>query len=57
MSGRGEILCPILFTTYIDDLLAALQRLRVGCHWRSHFVAAVCYGDDLALLAPSSSAL
>ena len=34
-----------------------LCELGVGCHWDSLFAGAVCYGDDLVLLAPSPSAL
>ena len=29
----------------------------MGCFWKHHFVGAVCYADDVALLAPSPSAL
>ncbi len=54
---QGGVLSPILFTIYIDDLLISLQNLAVGCFWRSRFTGAVCYADDLALLAPSASAL
>ena len=48
---------PILFTIYIDDLLAELEELGVGCYWNNHFLGAVCYADDIALLAPSPAAL
>ena len=46
-----------MFTVYIDDLLADLESSGVGCFWNQHFVGAVCYADDVALLAPSPSAL
>ena len=48
---------PILFTVYIDELLLELEKAGVGCYWRHHFVGAVCYADDVALLDPSPSAL
>ena len=51
---QGGVLSPILFTVYIDDLL---QEKGVGCYWNQHFAGAVCYADDIALLAPSPSAL
>ena len=54
---QGGVLSPILFTVYIDELLIQLKQLGVGCHWKHHFVGAVCYTDDLALLAPSQAAL
>ena len=54
---QGGVLSPILFTIYIDDLLGDLCKLGAGCHWDSLLAGAVCYGDDLVLLAPSPSAL
>ncbi len=50
---QGGVLSPILFTIYIDDL----SRLGVGCYWYSIYAGALCDADDLALLAPSPSAL
>ena len=47
----------ILFTIYIGDLLTALEKNGVGCFWNHHYVGAVCYADDTALVSPSSSAL
>ena len=29
----------------------------VGCYWGAHFVGAVCYADDIFLLAPCPSAM
>ena len=54
---QGGVLSPILFTIYVDDLLADLDKQGVGCFWRYHFVDAVCYADDIALIALSPSAL
>ena len=54
---QGGVLSPILFTLYIDDLLKSLEEHGAGCYWKHHFVGAVCYADDVALLAPSPSAL
>ena len=54
---QGGVLSPILFTIYIDDLLDDLVSLGVGCFWDSHYAGALCYADDLVLLAPSPSAL
>ena len=45
---------PVLFS---DGLLCTLQESVVGCHLGCDFVGGVCYADDLALLAPSPSAL
>ena len=54
---QGGVLSPILFTIYIDDLLTTLENNGVGCFWKHHYVGAVCYADDVALLAPSPFAL
>ena len=51
---QGGVLSFILFTIYIDD---ELEKSSVGCYWNQHFVGAVCYADDITLLAPSPSAL
>ena len=42
---------------YIDELLIRLERLRTGCYSGCFFVGALCYADDIVLLAPSPSAL
>ena len=54
---QGGVLSPILFTIYMDDLLLGLKDLGIGCYWDGFFVGAVCYADDVAILAPSPSAL
>ena len=54
---QGGVLSPVLFTIYLDSLLDGLEGLGVGCHLDSCFVGALCYADDLILLAPCPSAL
>ena len=54
---QGGVLSPILFTTYVDDLLLQLEKASIGCYWKHHYLGAVCYADDIVLLAPSPSAL
>ena len=51
------VLSPILFTVYLDQLLQRLTSLHIGCHAGHHYVGSLCYADDIALLAPSPSAL
>ena len=41
----------------MDYLLDQLSQLGVGCFWESHYAGALCYADDLVLLAPSPLAL
>lgn len=54
---QGGVLSSILYTVYNDDLLVALTNLGVCCFSEESFVGAVCYADDLALLAPLALAL
>lgn len=54
---QGGVLSPILFTVYVDELLQRLSSLDIGCHVGHQYVGSLCYADDIALLAPSPSAL
>ena len=54
---QGGVLSPILFTVYIDELLTRLSRLGIGCYSGHLFAGSLGYADDIALLAPSPSAL
>ena len=54
---QGGVLSPVLFTIYMDILLNKLKECGVGCYWDGLFVGALCYADDLILLAPCPSAL
>ena len=53
-------LSPVILltlTVYVNDLLQELKKTGVECYWDNHFVGALCYADDIALLAPSAAAL
>ena len=54
---QGGIISPILFCVYLDGLLVQLRNSGIGCHIGNFFVGALAYADDLALLAPSASAM
>ena len=54
---QGSVLSPVLFAVYLDGLLSELEGSGVGCYWGAHFVGAVCYADDIALLTPCPSAM
>ena len=54
---QGGILSPILFVFYIDELLLRLKRSRYGCHIGDVFMGCFSYADDVALVAPSMTAL
>ena len=51
------MLSPILFTVYVDSLLCALRESGRGCYGHSIFAGALCYADDLKILAPSADGL
>ena len=42
---------------YLDELLQHLSTLDIDRHVGHHYVGSLCYADDIALLAPSPSAL
>ena len=54
---QGGILSPKFFSLYIDDLIKMLRKKGIGCHVLEMFVACILFADDMALMAPSRSAL
>ena len=54
---QGGISSPKFFSLYIDGLIDVLRRSGLGCHLIHKFVGAILFADDLALFAPSRSAL
>ena len=50
---QGSIASPTFWAVYLDPLLSQLRREGVGCHLAGIFMGAVCYADDLILLAPN----
>ena len=54
---QGGILSPKFFSLYIDDLVKILKKKGIGCHVLEMFVACILFADDMALMAPSRSAL
>jgi len=54
---QGGIASPVLFCVYLDELLQRLHESSVGCNIGSVFVCALAHADDIALLAPTSSAI
>ena len=48
---------PRFFALYVDGMLKILRSSGVGCHLLKLFVGAFLFADDLALVAPSRSAL
>jgi hypothetical protein len=54
---QGSVLSPVLFSVYLDDLLAELRKLQLGCHIGGWWFGALGYADDLILLAPNREVL
>ena len=54
---QGGVLSPFLFRFYIQDLITAFNKLRIGCNIGGIFVNLLAYADDMVLLAPSWNAL
>ena len=54
---QGGVLSPLLFCVYLDGLLSALSKSKVGCFIGDFFTGALAYADDIVLCAPSATAL
>ena len=54
---QGAILSPLFWAVYADPLLRRLRDLGLGAHIAGLFVGAVCYCDDVLLIAPTRSAM
>jgi len=50
---KGGVLSPLLFATYVDDLIRELRQSGYGLHIGSLFIGSNLYADDIALLACS----
>ena len=52
-----SIISPILFTVYVDELIARLQASGLGCNIGRSYIGVLGYADHLTLLSPSVNAL
>ena len=50
---QGGVLSPVLFSIYLDKLIAQLIHLGMGCCMNGLFTGVFIYADDITLLAPS----
>ena len=48
---QGGVLSPILFSIYIDVLIARLKSAKVGCMLLDSYYGCLLYADDIVLLA------
>ena len=54
---QGGVLSPVLFSIYLDQLIALLRHLGMGCYMNSLFTGVFIYADDITLLAPSRASM
>ena len=47
----------MLFCVYLDGLLQLLEKAKIGCYIGNFYLGALCYADDLTLLAPTADAM
>ena len=48
---------PILFSIFIDDIVARIQRANVGCYISTICVSIFLYADDILLVSPTVTGL
>ena len=54
---QGGVLSPSFYCLYVDELVDILRSSKVGCHFKTVFMSALLYADDMAILAPSVKGL
>ena len=54
---QGGISSPKFFSVYVDDLIILLRKSGFGCYLIRMFVGCILFADDMALIAPSRTAL
>ena len=54
---QGGVLCPVLFSIYLDQLIVQLRHLCMGCYMNGLFTGVFIYADDITLLAPSRASM
>jgi hypothetical protein len=54
---QGGVLSPILFSIYIDDIVAKVKAVNTGCYISMLCCSIFLYADDIVLLSPSITGL
>ena len=54
---QGDIISPLLFSMYLNDLAAGIKELNCGIEIDGHNCAILLYADDIVLLAPNEESL
>ena len=50
---QGEVISPVMFNLYLDNLSISLKQSGLGCHINRTYMGALGYADDIALTCPS----
>jgi Reverse transcriptase (RNA-dependent DNA polymerase) len=54
---QGAVCSLMLFCVHLDGLLQRLKTAKAGCYVGYFYLGALCYADDLTLLAPTAIAM
>lgn len=52
---RKEVICPIFFSLYFNDLIKRTLKLVADCKLDARSYNIIAYADEIALLTPSKS--
>jgi len=50
---QGGVLSPLLFNLYVNSVLNALEKSKLGCCMYSQYIGCIMYADDLLLISAS----
>ena len=54
---QGSVISPAIWCVYMEELIARLRRLGLGCTVHGVYMGVTVYADDVVLLAPTRNAL
>ena len=54
---QGEVLSPVLFAVYVDDIIERLNDSKLGCFVDDLHLGCIMYADDLILISVPVSIL
>ena len=54
---QGDIISPLLFSMYLNDLATGIKNLNCGLDINDYNLSILLYADDIVLIAPSERAL
>ena len=54
---QGDIINPLLFSMYLNDLATGIKELNCGVEMNSLILSILLYADDIVLIAPDEKCL